>query len=268
MRSDALRLDWEIARRGYARYAAYPAATLAGAFTNTVFGFMRAFVLLAMFEQRERIGGYDASAAATYVWVGQALIMTIFIYGWQDLGLRIRTGDIAADLVRPVDPLRAGLAFDLGRALYHGLYRGIPPLLIGALVFRLVLPAGALEWLAFAASLVLAVVVSYAFRVIYNTAAFWTTDLRGAMMLGGIAVNIFSGFIIPVGFFPDWLAAIAHATPFPSMIQLPIDIFVGRATGVDVLRVLAIQVAWAIVLLLVARQLFSLGVRRLVVQGG
>jgi ABC-2 type transport system permease protein len=268
MRLDALRLDWEIGRRGYARYAAYPAATVAGLFTNTVFGFMRAYVLLALFEGRQSIGGYDASATLTYTWLTQALIMTIYIWGWQDLALRIRSGDIAGDLVRPVHPLRAALAFDLGRALYHALFRGLPPLLIGALAFRLIAPAGFLELVAFLISVVLAVVVSYAFRVIYNVAAFWTTDHRGPLLLGAIAANIFSGFIIPVAFFPDWLAAIAHATPFPSMVQLPIDIFVGRAAGLDVLGVLATQAAWAIALLFIAARLFELGVRRLVVQGG
>jgi ABC-2 type transport system permease protein len=268
VRLDTVRLDWELARRGYARYAAYPAASVAGVFVNTIFGFMRTFVLLALFDQRERIGGYDASATVTYVWLGQAMIMTIFIYGWQDLALRIRSGDIAGDLVRPIHPLRASLAFDLGRALYHALFRGIPPLLVGAIVFRLVVPAGLFEWIAFAVSVVLAIVVSFAFRAIYNVVAFWTTDHRGALLLGGIAVNLFSGFLVPVAFFPDWLAAIANATPFPSMIQLPIDIFIGRAAGVDVLPILAVQLAWAVALLVVANGLFARGVRRLVVQGG
>jgi ABC-2 type transport system permease protein len=268
MQLDALRLDWEIGRRGYARYAAYPAATVAGLFTNTVFGFMRAYVLLALFQGRQSIGGYDASATLTYTWLTQALIMTIYIWGWQDLALRIRSGDIAGDLVRPVHPLRAALAFDLGRAVYHALFRGLPPLLIGALAFRLVAPSGILEWMAFAVSVVLAVVVSYAFRVIYNVAAFWTTDHRGPLLLGAIAANIFSGFIIPVAFFPDWLAAIAHATPFPSMVQLPIDIFVGRAVGADVIGVLVVQLAWALGLMAAAVLLFERGVRRLVVQGG
>ena len=41
----------------------------------------------------------------------------------------------------------------------------------------------------------------------------------------------FSGFIIPVRFFPEWLRTVAYATPFPSMLQLPIDVFVGVTTG-------------------------------------
>ncbi len=264
----SLRLDLEMAQRGYRRYAAYPAATLAGVFTNIVFGFLRVYVLLALFAQRDVIGGYDASAAVTYAWLTQALIMVVFVWGWQDLALRIRTGDIATDLTRPVHPLRAGLAFDFGRAVYHGVFRGVPPFLAGALFFPLTLPGSAAVWLAFAASLALAVVVSFAFRWLTNATAFWLLDYRGVMIMSATAVTLLSGFLLPIALFPDWLAAIARATPFPAMVQIPVDIFVGRITGLDLVGAVGAQLAWALALLAFARGAFALGVRRLVVQGG
>lgn len=264
----ALRADFEIARRGYARYAAYRAATIAGLFTNTVFGFLRSFILLGLYEHRAVIGGYDATATLTYTWLTQALIAPVVLWGWRDLAFRIRSGDIATDLIRPIEPLRAGLAFDLGRALYHLIFRGIPPLLLGSVVFRLTSPGEPLVWLAFLVSVVLAVVVSFGFRFLYNLASFWLLDDRGVAVLAMLAVSFFSGFMVPIAFFPDWLAAIARATPFPSMLQLPIDIFVGAVTGPEILGTLALQLAWAVALLAAAQAVFTLGVRRLVVQGG
>jgi len=263
-----LRLDWELARRGFARYAAYPAATLAGLSTNIVFGFMRGSVLVAMFALRADVGGYDVVATLTYVWLTQGLLNVVALWGWQELALRIRSGDIATDLIRPVNPIRAGLDLDLGRAAHHVLFRGIPPVLVGAIFFRVVLPASPLVWLAFAASIVLAVCVSFGFRVLYNLLAFWTGDSRGITTIAITLASLFSGFIVPLGFFPDWLRTIAHATPFPSMIQLPVDIFVGRATGIDLAVTLIVQLAWAAVLLSAAGGLFAVGTRRLVVQGG
>jgi ABC-2 type transport system permease protein len=263
-----MRTDWEIARRGFARYAAYPAASIAGAFTNIVFGFVRTYILLALYQQREVIGGYDSSAAVAYVWIGQGLLMTIWTWGWVEIALRIRSGDIALDLIRPIEPLRAALAFDLGRATYHVLFRGIPPFVVGALVFTLVYPRDALAWLAFVASVALAVVVSFGFRALYNAATFWLLDVRGMIMVSGIALSLLSGFMVPVSFFPDWLAAVARATPFPSMVQTPIDIFIGRTTGLHIVAALASQLAWALVMLAAAQVVFAAGVRRLVIQGG
>src|SRR5581483_3954567 len=136
-----VRLDWEIAKRGWRRYAAYPWATAAGVFTNTIFGFLQAYILLAIYRHRADVGGFDARDVVTYVWLAQAMIMPVYIFGWQELALRIRDGSIAGDLARPLDPQRYWLAFDLGRAPYHLLFRGILPFVFGALVFELHYPS-------------------------------------------------------------------------------------------------------------------------------
>lgn len=262
------RLDWEIARRGYARWAAYPAASVAGAFTNVVFGLLRTYVLLAVFAQRANVNGYTASAAVTYVWLGQGMIMVTFVWGWNEIAQRIRTGDIALDLVRPVHPLRLNLATDLGRAVYHLLFRGLPPFIIGAIAFGIVLPADIFVFLFFFVSLFLAVVVSFGFRLLYNIVAFWTMDNRGPAMIANLVGTLLSGFLVPLALFPDWLGTLARATPFPAMLQIPIDIFVGVTAGPAIIAGLLVQLVWAIVLLVAAYGLFALGVRRLEVQGG
>jgi ABC-2 type transport system permease protein len=263
-----VRLYWEIARRGYRRYAAYPAATVAGAFTNTVFGFMRGYILLALFAHQAQIGGYDAQDTITYVWLTQAFIGIVGIFGWNDVALRIRSGDIATDLVRPLHPFVWGYAFDLGRAFYQGIFRGLPPLAVGALVFDLTAPSSPLVLVAFLTSTLLAVSVSFAWRFLYNTAAFWLTDYRGTMLLAVIITSVFSGFVIPIHFFPGWLEAVARATPFPAMLQTPVDVFVGRTSGTEIVTALAVQAAWAAVLVAASLATFAAGARKLVIQGG
>jgi ABC-2 type transport system permease protein len=260
-------LDWEIAKRGYRRYAAYPAATVAGAFTNTVFGFMQAYILLAVYEHRTDVGGYDASDAVTYVWLAQALIMTVWIFGWQEFALRIRDGSIATDLARPLDPQRYWLAFDLGRAPYHFVWRGVPPFLVGALVFDLHWP-GPLNLVGFFVSIALAVTVSFGFRFLYNTAAFWLVDYRGILTVALVLSLFFSGMILPLQFFPHWLGVLARVLPFASIIQTPIDVYLGQQHGLALAGLLALQVAWAVALLALGRFALRAGARKLVVQGG
>ena len=52
------------------------------------------------------------------------------------------------------------------------------------------------------------------------------------------------------------------------MLQTPVDIFVGALDGPALVIALVVQLAWAVVVLGVARAVFGLGVRHLVVQGG
>jgi viologen exporter family transport system permease protein len=263
-----MRLDWEIARRGYRRYAAYPGATWAGVFTNVIFGLLQAYIMLAVFEQRETVASYDSADAVTYVWLAQGMLMTVYIWGWYEVALRVRSGDVAVDLTRPLDQQRYWLAYDLGRAAYHAVFRGIPPFVLGALLFEVRLPESPLTWIAFAVSVTLAVVVSFGFRFLFNLSAFWLLDYRGVGVLAMVASTFFSGMIVPVAFFPDWLAAIAWALPFASMVQAPIEIFLQHAEGVRLAGVLALQAAWALALLGLGRLVLNGATRKLVVQGG
>jgi ABC-2 type transport system permease protein len=262
------RLFFELARRGYRRHAAYPGATWAGVFTNTVFGLITAYVFLAVFRERETVGSYDARDAVTYVWLAQGLLMTVYLYGWNEVASRVRSGDVATDLQRPLDLQAYWLAQDLGRALYHGIFRGVPPFLVGALVFDVLAPGGLGVWLAFLVSVTLAVVVSFAFRFLYNLAAFWVLDFRGVSVLASVATAFFSGQYVALAFYPEWLKVLAWSLPFAAMIQAPIEVFLGHVQGAELAGLLALQAFWAAALLLLGRALFGAGLRKLVIQGG
>jgi ABC-2 type transport system permease protein len=262
-----VRLDWEIAKRGWRRYAAYPWATAAGVFTNTIFGFLQAYILLAVYRHRTDVGGFSAADTVTYVWLAQSMIMTVYIFGWQELALRIRDGSIVTDLARPLDPQRYWLAYDLGRAPYHLLFRGVLPFVLGAFVFELHYPSP-LDALVFLVSLTLAVVVSFGVRFLYNVAAFWLLDFRGVMTLTVTVVLFFSGMVLPLRFFPQWLRELSYALPFASILQTPVDVWLGKRTGLALVGFLALQAAWAIALLGLGRFAFARGTRKLVVQGG
>ena len=265
-----MRLYLEIARRGYRRYAAYPGATFAGAFTNTFFGFMLAYVFLAVYRVRDDVGGYSEADAVTFVWLTQAVLSVVASFGpsWSELALRVRSGDIVTDLRRPLDLQRALLAEDAGRALYQLFFRAVPPFALGALVFDVVAPTDPARWLLFAVSVACAVVVSFGVRFLVNLSAFWLLDYRGGMTLAMVVSHLFSGLIVPLVFFPGWLEAVARALPFASMLQTPNDVFLGELRGAELAGALALQVAWAAALLVLGRAVLSAGTRKLVIQGG
>jgi ABC-2 type transport system permease protein len=262
------RFYWEVARRGYARFATYRGATIAGVFTNTIFGFMRAYVLIALFTSRPHVGGYTVDDALTYTWLTQGALMVIYIWGWYEIAERIRSGDIIADLQRPIDFQFYWLSQDLGRALYHAIYRGIPPFILGALAFHLVFPDSPGTYALFLVSLFLAVCLSYSLRFIINVLAFWMMDYRGINGLAAVFWTVLSGFVIPLAVFPPVWRTVALLLPFAGMIQTPIDVYLQKTQGMTLLGALGLQVFWTVVLLAFGRWLLARGVRDLVVQGG
>ncbi|MFJ6634138.1 ABC transporter permease [Streptomyces sp. NPDC091376] len=266
-----MRLYAVVATGGFRRYATYRVATAAGVFTNTVFGFIMAYTYIALWDQRPHLGGYDLPEALTYVWLGQALLMTCAMMGGgfeDELIERIRTGDIAIDLYRPADLQLFWLAGDLGRAAFHLLGRGIVPVLLGGLAFDLALPASPLSWLAFLLAVTLGVVVSFAVRYLVALSAFWLMDGAGVTQITWLAGLFFSGMLLPLTLFPGALGELARILPWSSLLQIPVDVLLGKHTGWGLVQAYAFQLSWAAALLGAGRLLQTIATRRVVVQGG
>ena len=188
--------------------------------------------------------------------------------GSSELSDRIRNGDVAVDLTRPVDVQASYLAADLGRAAFTFLPRGLPTVLVGALVVGLTLPSDPWPYLLGLVSVTLAVTISFLCGYAVNILGFWLVETRGVRSLYMVTSSFLAGLFVPVGLFPDWLATMALATPFPSILQVPIDIVSGHVVGTEALKTVAIQSFWVAVTCLAGRGLARAGRHRLEVQGG
>lgn len=263
---------WAIAVRSFRRYSTYRIATASGTFTNTVFGFIFCGVYLTLWELRPGLGGYDVSAALTFVWLQQGLLAPIGMFGGAgtatgELGERVRTGAVAVDLYRPVSLLGWWLSADLGRAAYQLVARGGVPLLVGALVFDLTFPSSVFGLVAFLVAVLFGILISFSIRYLVALSGFWVNDSRGAEMVLLVLSLFFSGTIMPLVVFPGWLGEFARATPWAGTLQVPVDIWLGRQPG-GVLGGYAFQLAWAAGLLLAGWWLTRSATRKVVVAGG
>jgi viologen exporter family transport system permease protein len=268
---DAVITFGALAGSGFRRYATYRQATIAGSFTNIVFGFLRCYVLLAVAEGAVggRPAGYDATQLATYVWVGQGLLTVVALWGWTDLSDRIRSGDVGSDLLRPVHPVIGYLAPDIGRSGHAMLTRFVPPLVVGAIVFPLYLPGRWGTVPLFVLSVAMAVVASFACRFLVNATAYWLHDARGPLILWTLASGVLAGLYFPLRLLPDWLAVTLWVgTPFPSLLQTPLDVLVERDPPAMQVGLVALQAVWAAVLLAVCAVVQRRAERKMVIQGG
>lgn len=256
------------ARAGFQRYATYRQAMVAALVTNCVFGFLRSAVLLAV-AGAAAVAGYDEERLATFVWAGQGLIGVVLIWAPPELADRIRTGEVITDLLRPVDPVWRELAGDLGRAGFAVLTRFVGPIVVGALAFDLYAPGRLATYALFACSMLLATVICFGCRYLINAAAYWLLDVRGPQLAWTLLSGVLGGLYFPLWFLPRAAAlALVIGTPFPSVIQLPLDVLVERGSPGHQAALLAVQVGWVVIILAVCRWVQRRAERRLVVQGG
>ncbi|MGI8643426.1 MAG: ABC transporter permease, partial [Thermomicrobiales bacterium] len=263
-----VRLYYEVGLREFRRHLTYRMATIAGLFTNTVFALIFSAVYTALYRdtggQRE-VAGFTEADALAYVWITQALIMVVALWGTWDIALGVRGGDIYADLFKPFNYFGYWLSRDLGRASYFTVSRFIPTIMVGAWLFDLALPASVLHWAGFLLTMAMGVVVSFAIRFIVNLSTFWLTDVQGVRMLQLSVWSFLSGFLVPLNFLPTGLRQIAEALPFRTMMMVPVNVLLGHQA---VVSALGLQTLWAIVLSASGLALLRLAMRKVVIQGG
>lgn len=267
--TSAVRVLAALAGAEFRRYVTYRQATLAGAFTNTVFGFMRCYVLLSVAAATGQAAGYTSAQLVTFVWVGQGLFAVVNYWGQQELPERVRTGQVVSDLLRPVDLMAGFLAADTGRAAHAMLTRFVVPVVAGLLFFDFYFPTHAWTYVLFLVSTAAGVLVCSACRYLVALTSFWLLDIRGALMVWVVASGVGSGLYFPLPVLPDWVVTVLWVgTPFPALMQAPLDVLVERGGTGHGLVLIAGQVTWLVVAVGVGRVVQRRALRRLVLQGG
>ncbi len=263
-----MKLFLELARRAFRRQMSYRAATLAGVATNFFFGMLRALIMIALYGQQTEVVGLTLRDAITYTALTQAIIGYLSLFYWYDLMHSVYTGAIASDLLKPVDTFVYWLAQDVGRAWAAFITRGLTIMLAYALLIDISFPRTPLDWLHLAIALLLALLVSFTWRFIANLPAFWIPNARGIGRFFFMTSMFFSGFLMPLRFFPDWVVKIAYLTPFPYTVNTVIEVYLGLLTGPQLYLTFLYQILWALGLFLLGQLILRAGVRRLVVLGG
>lgn len=241
-------------------------ANWAGLFTNAFFLFFRAYVLGACTASGP-IGGYGQAEAISYAAVSQALLMVVPQWGVVGVASNVRTGQVAIDLLRPIDFFGLFLARRLGVSAYYLLVRMVP-LLVVAWVGAVLLPPA--WWLlpALVVSVLLGAIIANSLLFLIEISSFWLeneTGVRYAVL--GLA-SLLGGLVLPLAFFPPWVQQLSRWLPFEYTLYLPVQIWLGKHAGAELAWTLLAQAAWAVGMVGLCKLALWRGAARLRVAGG
>ena len=271
-----------VAAATFRQFSTYRLAAIAGLIANCTFGLIMAVTFRAALLGRaelERAGlsagggaaaarsildGLTAQSIVTYTFACQAIAMVVTAFGDYALSNRVRSGDIATDLGRPIDFSLFRLAHDLGRSAFHFLARGLSVMTVGWVAFRYPLPH-AMAVVKFVPLMFLAAAIASRLWTMIGLASFWMRDGTGAVQLMVIFVAFGTGGHLPLQFYPTALKQVLRLLPFASMMGLPCGVLVGAESFV---RVGALQLAWLVVLELALRLELQRARFRLELNGG
>lgn len=225
------------------------------------------FFWRAVYANTSTLSGLTQTATINYILLAQLLLplvenRLIFNFGWM-----IREGQIAIDLLRPMD-FQARFYVDAVGSLILNLLVKIPLLIFAVIAFGLQLPSDPAAWLAFIVALLLGHAVLFFFDWIFSCLAFYSTETWGLSVVRVAVATFFSGSLVPLQMLPDWLRAIANVLPFAQSVAVPVSLLSGITPLSAAPSVWTVQALWLFGLLIVSRIVFKVSVRKITVQGG
>lgn len=221
----------------------------------------------AVYANQSSIQELSLQEMLTYV------IIAMFVQGFvsgagNELAQEIKQGQIAIELMRPYDYLFKMIFMDFGQKASFLIRETIPMALIAFLFVKISPPDSAEELILFLISTALGIWIGTFFDMLIGILAFWTVNVWGVRVLKEGVITFFSGALIPLTLFPDWLERGMLFLPFQAMVFTPVSLYTGLINGTDAWAAIGIQLFWTAALFILLKVLWNLAVRKVTIFGG
>ena len=239
-------------------------------FINVLFMLVYVYLWKALYTGQTSVEGYDLNKILTYIVVSQTLLtFTFTLRVARIIEEKVRTGEVVTDLMKPVDFQLMILTTAVGTSSHTVLFNMLPKFLLFYGAFGLSLPSSLLTLSLFIVSVVLGYIILFSIEFIIGIFAFWLVEIRGIyfLVIWGLSM-LFSGYFLPLEFYPASLAKVAAVLPFRAIIYFPTAIYTGQLIEESLVTALLIQLTWVAALMGIGRVAYRAAFRKLVIQGG
>lgn len=226
------------------------------------------FLWKAIYGSNETLGNFTILQMTTYVAVAWMARAFYFNNLDREIADEIKDGSVAIQMIRPYQYLVFKMMQGLGEGLFRLLLFSVPGMIVVALIFPIQLPTDAGVWIIFMVMLLFSFLINSQINLLTGLFAFFVENNEGLIRMKRVAVDLFSGLIIPISFFPGWAEALLKLLPFQAITYIPASVFTGRVTGSEIYIALGVQMIWFIVLVVPIYLIWRVARQRLFIQGG
>jgi ABC-2 type transport system permease protein len=212
--------------------------------------------------------GYQLNELKTYILLGLLTNMIMAYSSETRVSRKVLDGSIAMDLLKPLDFQATCFAEAVGMGLFEGLLGILITLGVALTYGGVQLSTNPITLVLLAISLLLGLITKFGIVYLTGLLCFWTESPLGVVWMRQAISNLFSGAIIPLAFFPDWLQNLAYWLPFQAIVHIPAQIALERHGSSTVALFLLVQLGWIIVLFGCGRLVWRLAIQRITIEGG
>lgn len=184
-----------------------------------------------------------------------------------EINFEVRNGTLALKLLRPLHPIIAYASSNLSYLPLRALVT-LPVVLLLVFVYPSALTHAWWSVALIPLSIALAWCIAFFINVAVGALSFTMESSLRLMDLYFALFFVFSGYLVPVDLFPDWLERVSRWLPFRYVLSLPVDLVMGRLSLEDALVSVAAQLAYAVGLGVAALLMWRRGVTKFQAFGG
>ena len=266
-----MQVFFQYIKLSFLKMLAYRLRYYTGILTYLLFVSVHYFIWKAIYQNdyQKVINGFTLSEMVTYICIGWIARSFYFSNIDEELDDLVRTGQISTYLIRPVN-LQAML---FGQAIGDSLFRLIfftPPIAVTIVLFYNVsLPPNLLSYVGFFISQLIGFIVLAQINFLVGLLAFYTKSIDGITRAKYYIVQLFSGLLLPLTFFPSWFKDIMDFLPFKVIGSYPLQFYLGKISyDTNLLSVIVAQFSWIILLQVFIIIFWNKSYRFLTIQGG
>ena len=216
------------------------------------------------------IGAYTLAQMVSYYLLVTVVdsITAVAEDDWQ-IAADIKDGAVSQFLLKPLDFLAYRLCLYLsGRVIYTSV--ALIPVAFFLFFQReyLVGPAESLGWVLALVSVLMAGLLQFFIAYTVALLSFWVLDVSTFIFIQFAFEFLASGHLFPLDILPDGLHRLLLWSPYPYLLYFPVGVYLGRIQGADLWQGFGLQLAWVGVAFLIARFVWSRGLRKYTAVGG
>lgn len=259
----------KFAMKSFQKQLAYKFEYFVGVFNGLLFIFIFTSLWQAIFANSEAmtVSGFNLDGMIAYAIFAMIIRISMTMEDMSTI-TKVRTGDIAMDLIKPMNYFAMTLAESFGQSMFHWFTRVAPILAFCFVAFDVSIPLKPSNIILFICAWILGYFILFMVNFVFGLLAFWTIETFSFQLMKYGMFTLFSGGIIPIDFFPDWAMPAADLLPFKYILYVPTALLIGHIEGMEAVRLLALQAVWVAALGAASWAMWSAARRKLVVQGG
>ncbi|KKK37714.1 daunorubicin ABC transporter permease [Mesobacillus campisalis] len=226
------------------------------------------FLWSAIYGGKEEIQGLSVLQMTTYVAVAWMARAFYFNNIDREIAAEIQDGKVAIEMIRPYNYLGMKTMQALGEGIFRLFFFSVPGMIIVAMLFPVSFSASLTTWMFFFVSLLFSFIVNTQINLLTGIMTFFLFNNTGLIRAKRVVIDLFSGLLLPVSFYPVWAQDIMGYLPFQAISYIPSMIFTEGFAGQEIYHALVLQAIWALILLVPIQMLWLLAKKQLIVQGG